>query len=143
MIYFKTKPMFNIKHFNNENFKFFHDMPELSNYRGALQPRTDILEKDKQFKIDLELPGIKKDEINIELEKGILSISGEKKEFDFGKEEISYLKNERYFGKFERKLKLPENIDSDSIEAKFEDGILSISINKKIDEKIERTINIA
>jgi HSP20 family protein len=118
-------------------------MPGLSNYSSALQPRTDILEKDKQFIIDLELPGIKKDEVNIVLEKGMLSIGGEKKEFDFGEEEISYLKNERYFGKFERKFKLPENIDADSIEAKFEDGILSISINKKIDEKMERTINIA
>ena len=97
-------------------------------------PRVDVVDDEKSIKLIAELPGVKKEDAKVLLENGLLTISGEKKnELETG-EEINVFRNERSFGKFERKFKLPEDINPDKITAKFENGLLKISIDKLIPE---------
>jgi len=84
--------------------------------------------------------GVKKEDVKILLEDGFLTVSGEKKNEFEGKEEINIFRNERSFGKFERKFELAEDINPDEITAKFENGLLQISIAKLVPEKPKERI---
>lgn len=108
--------------------------------RENFVPGIDVMEDDKQYEIRVTLPGIKKDEVKIELEDNTLTVSGERK---FEKEE----KNKRYhlvesrFGTFKRSFTLPRHIDNTSIDAKMNEGILNITI-KKDEKSVSRQIAI-
>jgi HSP20 family protein len=108
--------------------------------RENFVPGIDVMEDDKQYEIRVTLPGIKKDEVKIELEDNTLTVSGERK---FEKEE----KNKRYhlvesrFGTFKRSFTLPRHIDNTSIDAKMSEGILNITI-KKDEKSVSRQIAI-
>jgi HSP20 family protein len=108
--------------------------------RENFVPGIDVMEGDKQYEIRVTLPGIKKDEVKIELEDNTLTVSGERK---FEKEE----KNKRYhlvesrFGTFKRSFTLPRNVDNSSIDAKMAEGILNITI-KKDEKSVSRQIAI-
>ena len=103
-------------------------------------PRVDVVDDEKSIKLIAELPGVKKEDVKILLEDGFLTVSGEKKNEFEGKEEINIIRNERLFGKFERKFELPEDINPDEIKAKFENGLLNISIAKLVPEKPKERI---
>lgn len=103
-------------------------------------PKVDVVDDEKSIELIAELPGVKKENVKILLEDGFLTVSGEKKNEFEGKEEINIFKNERLFGKFERKFELPEDINPDEITAKFENGLLKISIAKLIPEKPKERI---
>jgi len=92
-------------------------------------PRVDVIEKETQFLVHVALPGIKKEEINIDLAKNVMTISGERKLKNENKED-KYHMVENFYGKFSRSFTLPENVDSTKIDAQFEDGILNVSIPK-------------
>jgi HSP20 family protein len=92
-------------------------------------PRVDVIEKETQFWVHVALPGLKKEEINIDLAKNVMTISGERKLKNENKED-KYHMVENFYGKFSRSFTLPENVDSTKIDAQFEDGILNVSIPK-------------
>jgi HSP20 family protein len=92
-------------------------------------PRVDVIEKENQFLVHVALPGLKKEEINIDLAKNVMTISGERKLKNENKED-KYHMVENFYGKFSRSFTLPENVDSTKIDAQFEDGILNVSIPK-------------
>ncbi len=96
-------------------------------------PAVNEKEDDKAYYVEVDLPGVKKDDINVEVKDNILTISGERK---FKKEEKDegYIRTESFFGKFERRFTLPSDADAQKIEAKAEDGVLYITI-PKIEEK--------
>ncbi len=100
------------------------------NGNGKFTPAVDIFEEEKQFEIQVAVPGIKKEHCNIELNEGKLTISGDRKLEDqiVGKN-IHPL--ETQFGSFSRSFFLPENILQDNIEAVYKDGILKVKIPKK------------
>ena len=106
--------------------------------------KTDITEKEEGFVLDVDLPGYKKDEIRLELENGVLTISAEKgldKEEKNEKDKV--IRRERYFGKMARSFYVGEDITETDIRAKFEDGVLQLFVPKKapaIPEK--KTISI-
>ncbi|MCH8557494.1 MAG: Hsp20/alpha crystallin family protein [Balneolia bacterium] len=104
------------------------------------QPHVDILEHDTSFELKVTLPGLKKEEINIELEDNILTISGERKHETEEKNKKYHLVESRY-GKFTRSFTLPRNVNREGIKATMEDGILSISVEKS-EEAVSRKINI-
>ncbi len=96
-------------------------------------PAVNEKEDEKAYYLEIDLPGVKKEDINIELKDNMLIISGERK---FKKEENDkgYKRVESFFGKFERRFTLPADADVEKIEASVEDGVLKLTI-PKIEEK--------
>jgi HSP20 family protein len=107
----------------------------------AFMPKVNTREDDKAYYLDIDLPGVKKEEITIDVDEGVFSIYGERNFKDEVKEE-DYYKVETYFGKFQRVFNLPENVDSEKIEAKSENGVLEIVIPKSKNEKAKKQIKI-
>jgi HSP20 family protein len=126
------------KRFSDIMDEFFNDA--LNTRRDNFVPSIDVSETDDQFLISAQLPGMKKDDINISLENGRLSISGER---SFEKEEKNkkYHRVETKFGSFERSFQLPDNVDEESISASYENGLLNISIDKS-EEEVKKKIEI-
>lgn len=104
-------------------------------------PRVDILENDEAFQVTAELPGIKKEDVEITVENNVLSLKGERKfEKDVNKE--NYHRIERTYGAFARSFTLPTRVASDRVEAKFDTGLLTITI-PKVAEARPKKIEIA
>ena len=105
-----------------------------------LNPALDVHEDDKSFTVSVELPGMKREDVSVELHDNVLTIRGEKKsERDEKKEQARYL--ERRFGSFSRSFSLPPNAVPDKISASFESGVLTLSIPKGEEAK-PRAISI-
>jgi HSP20 family protein len=100
-------------------------------------PPMDLREMDDAFVLNAELPGMKKDEITVSCEAGVLRISGEKKLEDVQKTG-DYYRAERRFGRFTREFFLGKEADADHTKAQFKDGVLSIRLPKKEAAKPKR-----
>ncbi|ADG81776.1 Hsp20/alpha crystallin family protein [Thermincola potens] len=107
---------------------FFHDHFWPTFYTGG-QMRVDIKENDKEYVVEAELPGVKKDEINVELNEDRLTIAVERKE-ETNEEKENYIRKERRYGSMVRSFYVP-NILNDQVSAKFENGVLSIVLPKR------------
>jgi len=108
----------------------------------AAKPAVDIVEKDKAYEITAELPGLDEKEIEVKLSNGGVTIKGAKKEEKEEKNKNYHL-HERRFGSFERYFSVPEGVDVDKIEAKFNKGILTVTLPKKPEaQKPEKKIEI-
>lgn len=92
-------------------------------------PRVDVVENKESFTVRAELPGMKKDEVKLKLENNVLTLSGEKRYDEKHDEDNFHLRETRY-GKFERSFRLTDNIDRNSINADYKDGVLTISLPK-------------
>ena len=92
-------------------------------------PAVDISENDDNLFIDVEIPGMKKEDIQISLENGVLSLKGEKKQDKEIKEE-NYHRWERNYGSFARSFELPVQVQSDKIKASYQKGVLHIELPK-------------
>lgn len=95
-----------------------------------LKPEVDIREEKDKYEISVEIPGVNEDDIKLELSGGLLTVSGEKKQEKEDKDE-HYHSIERSYGAFRRVLNLPEDVDEDAIDARFENGVLTIAIPRK------------
>ena len=95
--------------------------------------KTDVKEKDGNYEIDIDLPGFKKDEVSIQLENGYLTITAAKGlDKDEEKEDKSgYIRKERWSGSCSRSFYVGENVKSEDIKAKMEDGILHLTMPKE------------
>lgn len=93
------------------------------------------------YHVDVDLPGVKKEDIKVDINKGILTISGERKIKDEIKKE-DYYKVETYFGKFSRSFTLPDNADIENIEASSDAGVLEVIIPKLKDDNTKKTITV-
>ena len=102
--------------------------------------KTDVRETENSFEFDIDLPGYKKQDVKAQLKDGYLTISAETKSEDGDKDEKgTYIRRERYYGSCERSFFVGEEISEEDIKAKFENGILKISVPKKLPEpKIEQ-----
>lgn len=120
--------------------RMFGELPFDFGKQCASFPRVDIVENDNSFELFAELPGLSKKDVKIVVEDGILTISGEKINNITESENSVITRNERVFGKFERKFKLTDDINTDAIKANFENGLLKITFAKLIPEKPEERI---
>ncbi|MBM6751650.1 Hsp20/alpha crystallin family protein [Mediterraneibacter glycyrrhizinilyticus] len=106
--------------------------------------KTDIREHDTGYELDVDLPGFKKDEINIELENGYLTISAAKGlDKDEQDKKGKYIRKERYAGAMQRSFYVGDAVTEEDVKAKFEDGILKLSIPKKDAKEVETKKTIA
>ena len=107
--------------------------------------KTDVHENEQGYEVDIDLPGFKKDEINLSLENGYLSVSAAKS-LDNEKKNIKgkVIRQERYSGSMQRSFCVGDEINEEDIKAKFEDGVLKLTVPKKEAPKIpeKRTIAI-
>lgn len=108
---------------------------------GAWTPSSDIYETNDAIVIEAELPGLKKDDVNVEINDNVLSIKGERKEED-EKNDDNYYRRERFIGKFHRAFTLPMDVDTEKISAKFKDGVLHLEVPKP-EEKKPKKINVS
>ena len=108
--------------FEDDFFKSFLEPKE-----GGFYPEMDIKSIKDKYLISLDLPGLSKEDVHIKLDNNILTITGERKT-----EKSDILRSERSYGKFERTLRLDNEINMDDIKAEFSNGVLEISIPKSI-----------
>jgi HSP20 family protein len=99
---------------------------KVESFTPAVNERVD----EKGYYLEIDLPGVKKEDIDISVNDGVLVVSGERK-LEKKEEKPNYTRIESFFGRFERAFKLPSDADLDNIEAKYEDGVLKIFIPKK------------
>jgi len=116
-----------------KRFGDFSMIPDIYDRFGKdfiLKPDVDIAETDKKYTITAEIPGVEKKDISIEISDSTLVIKGEKKHEKEEKDK-NYHVIERSYGAFQRILSLPEDVDEEKIEAKFENGVLKINLPKQ------------
>lgn len=96
----------------------------------AWAPVVDITESEAEYTVKAELPGIAKDDINIEMENGVLTLSGERKFEKTEGEGSKQHRIERYYGSFVRSFSVPDDIAADKISAEYKDGVLCVHLPK-------------
>lgn len=97
---------------------------------GLNSPPANISETDKEFKLDLSVPGMKRDDFKVDVEDGVLTISSEKEEKKT-ENENNFRRREFSYSSFSRSFTLPENVDENNINAKYDNGMLQVTIPKK------------
>ena len=110
---------------------------------GGWSPALDVFDDKDNLVVKVELPGLNKDAINISLDKGVLTISGERKQERESQEGESF-RSERSFGKFQRSVTLPAPVDGTKVSASYKDGVLTVDLPKAEEAKPKQiAINVA
>ena len=120
--------------------KSFYNQSKNEGVNGFV-PVVNTREGEFAYHVDVDLPGVKKEDIKVDINKGVLTISGERKVKDEIKEE-DYYKVETFFGKFSRSFTLPDNADIENIEASSDNGVLEVTIPKLKDENSKKSVTV-
>ena len=108
---------------------FFNDSQLKTKENGSWYPAVDILNEKENVILNIELPGLKKDDISVKIEERVLTIQGERKiENEENKE--NYYRRERTYGSFKRSFKLADDVLIDDVNADYKDGILQLTLKK-------------
>lgn len=120
------------------------DRLEKAFFGDSTQPvmfRTDIKENDSAYIVESDLPGINKEDIDINIGDGVLTVKAERK-YESSDEKSGYIRRERAYGSFERSFNISE-IDADKIDAEFTNGVLTLTLPKKqIEEPKSRRLEV-
>lgn len=112
--------------------EFFEDFPMMSGgVEAAPRMRMEIAETDQAFTVNAEIPGVKKEDIKIAIEGDKVSIRAESKRETEEKQQGNIMRSERYYGQQYRSFTLPQAVDDGKAEAKYQDGILTLTLPKK------------
>ncbi len=112
----------------------FGDQGWTSNERSSWGPAADVYEKEGTLHFQFELPGLKKSDITVEYNEGILTVSGERVAGETG-DDVRYFNRERHTGEFVRAFRIGNAYDPKTIGATFDEGILYVSISKREESK--------
>ncbi|MCU0788436.1 MAG: Hsp20/alpha crystallin family protein [Verrucomicrobia bacterium] len=115
-------------------------LTQTSPWMSGWTPALDVYEDKDHFTVQAEVPGMKKEDIEVSLHEGTLTISGERKE-EAKSEEGGLYRSERYFGRFQRAVDLPASVVGDKVKAEYRDGILTITL-PKAEEAKPKQINV-
>jgi HSP20 family protein len=107
----------------------------------AWMPRADVIQRDKDLVLHLEVPGVKPEDVDINVTDNMLRIHGERK-LEETKEGQDYILQERSYGTFERTMILPEGIHADKIKADFHDGVLEVTVPGAVEAAKPKTHKI-
>ena len=141
MLVTRFDPFREIKELENRIFQNY--VPAVQNDKGinAFTPSVNTREDEKAYYIEVDLPGVKKEDIKVDIKDNTLTVSGERKFKEEVKEE-DYYKIETSIGKFSRTFTLPEDADVENIDAKSENGVLDIVIPKVKKEESVKSIEV-
>lgn len=133
--------------FFDDDFAMFHEHggrdPLYGKHAKNLM-KTDVRETEDSYELDIDLPGFKKDEIDLDLNDGYLTISAAKGlDKDTEDKKGKYIRQERYAGTCSRSFFVGETVAPEEVSAKFEDGILRITLPKKAEKKLPEKKTIA
>ena len=120
--------------------KAFPDFPQefgVNFFGNNSYPKVDIIDSEKNLIFEAEIPGLSKEEVNVDFEEGVLTINGSKRE-DVRPEDYKYVRKELKRSSFTRSFKLADSFDFNKIKAKFENGLLLITVPKKKPEKSKK-----
>jgi HSP20 family protein len=126
--------------FSSEINRLFDTLFEPVNGSSRAQrwaPPIDLVEGEDHFLLKADLPGLDEDEVNIEVQDNVLTVSGERKQ-EQERKERGWYRLERSYGRFSRSLTLPEGVDADAIGASFDKGVLEVRIPKPEQRKPRR-----
>jgi HSP20 family protein len=125
------KPINLFDQFNDEMNRYLSSMrSSAANQEHDWIPAVDIQEEDNRYLLTADIPGVKRSDLEITLEDGVLTVKGERKSETDGTEEV-YRRRERIHGIFVRQFNLPDTVDTANISASAEDGVLRIAIPKQ------------
>ena len=133
---FAISPLRELARLENEINKFLKEFvpQEVTTEVVAWKPRVDVYEKDNNIIIEAEVPGAKKEDIEVKVKDNAVVIRGEVKKEEEKKEE-NYYRSERFYGKFERIIPLPADVKVEEAKAEYQDGVLKLTIPKATSEK--------
>lgn len=120
--------------------RFFNDSLTRSG-GSSFQPRVDIVENENAYELHVAVPGMNKEDFQIEMKDNFLTVSGERK-FSSEKKDANWHSIETQFGAFSRSFSLPENVDASKITAKYNNGILEVAIPKDEKKALKATIKV-
>jgi len=106
-----------------------NELTRASNLLSGWTPALDVFEDKDNFTVKAELPGMKKEDIEVSLHDGSLSISGERKS-ETKHEDAEVYRAERFFGRFQRTVTLPAPVAADKVKAQYKDGVLTVTLAK-------------
>ena len=135
--------------FNDSLFDdFFTDITPDTKRRPNGRPlpgvmKTDIKEDDKEYEVTIELPGYKKENVNAELKDGYLIVSATNEKNEEEKDEKGYIRKERYYGSCQRSFFVGKNLKEEDIKAKFDNGVLNLTVPKDVERLPEEKKYIA
>ncbi|WP_010246077.1 Hsp20/alpha crystallin family protein [Acetivibrio cellulolyticus] len=112
---------------------FFNDSFFRGTFPSATEIRADIRENEKEYVVDIEVPGIKKEDIKLDLRDDVLTVSIDRNE-EVNEEKGNYIRRERRYGSVSRSFYV-ENIKAEDVKAKYLDGILTVTLPKELDTK--------
>lgn len=127
------------------NFDVFDDFFDDSFFKeNTKMMKTDIKEHDNNYELIVDLPGLNKENINLEIDNGYLTISAKTSSNNEEKEEGKFIRRERYSGEYQRSFYVGDEITEEDIKASFKNGILDITLPKKEykEEKTKKSIEI-
>ncbi|HHY85316.1 MAG TPA: Hsp20/alpha crystallin family protein [Verrucomicrobia bacterium] len=96
---------------------------------GGWNPAVDVLEDKDKLVVKAELPGFKREDLNVTLQGDHLVLSGERK-FEEEKQEAEFYRSERFYGRFHRAIPLPFSVEQENIQARYKDGVLTVTLPK-------------
>ena len=114
---------------NNRLSRTLGDVPSTEDSFGSWAPPVDIFEKNDHLVIRAEIPGVKKDDMDVRIENGVLTLHGERKNETEVKEANAY-RMERIYGTFTRSFSLPTTVDATKVAATYKDGVLEVTVPK-------------
>ena len=103
----------------------------------ALMPSLDVKETAKEIAVEAELPGLDEKDVSLTIQNGVLTIKGEKK-FEHEEQKENYHVMERRYGSFQRSLRIPDTVDEERIEARFDKGVLKVTLPKRAESVSEQ-----
>ncbi len=141
MLVTRFDPFREIRELENKIFQNYAPAVQTDKGINAFTPSVNTREDEKAYYIEVDLPGVKKEDIKVDIKDNTLTISGERKLKNEVKED-DYYKIETAIGKFTRTFTLPEDADIENIDAKNENGVLDIEIPKVKKEESVKTIEV-
>lgn len=111
---------------------------------GTFVPAVDVSETDNEYRVKAEMPGVKKEDLNVNVQDGVLTINAETKYEDEEKKDGRVIRQERRYGKYSRAMRLGKDVDASGVKAEYKDGVLELTLPKLEEvkpKKIAITVN--